>query len=66
MEEGKVYKKTLNHHAFIYSIPSHELFVTLKPEKVLLSEEEKKELVNLLGVVHLIQYQKWDLEKKLK
>lgn len=68
MEEGKREEKTLNHHAFIYSIPSPEVFGGLKPEKVFITEEERMEIINLLGAIHLIQYQKWskDEEKTFK
>jgi hypothetical protein len=53
-------KKSLFHHAFIYSVPNHRLFEGVKPENILLNEEEKHELANLLSVIHLIQYQKGD------
>jgi len=66
MEEGKEesVKKTLFHHAFIYSVPNHRLFEGVHPEKLFLQEEEKNELANLLSVVHLIQYQKGEELKK--
>ena len=67
LKGDKEEKRTLFHHAFIYSVPNHRLFEGVKPEKLFLTEEEKIELANLLSVIHLIQYQKAeDTDKKKK
>jgi len=68
MEEGKKesLKKTLFHHAFVYSVPNHQLFEGLNLEMIFLPEEDKRELANLLSVVHLIQFQKWEELKSQK
>ena len=56
--------KNLFHHAFVYSSPLPSFVGEIYSDRLQLSEKDKKELVSLLGAIHLIRYEKYEEENK--